>query len=180
MVTKLRRDDRPLLDMFASALGMGSVVDVAARPPDNPACVWTVCARAELLDAVQLLDAAGLLGRKRRQYEVWRPAALEVAKAAIEGRAADSNIVAKARRALRAASAYAPPAPNALPVEDRAALARAAYVEVLRRWSEGHQGKFTCTAYERYRQGQHGLPKRDTLTRAFGSWRAALRAAELG
>jgi hypothetical protein len=74
-VVKLRRDDRPLLDAFCGDFGMGTVCDVETPDPWSPAAVWHVTGAHDVLRGIALFDAAGLLGRKERQFQAWRPGA---------------------------------------------------------------------------------------------------------
>jgi hypothetical protein len=178
IVIKLRRDDRPLLETFATTFGIGSVVDVKTVPPAAPAAVWNVTRRNDLFWGVQLLDAAGLRGRKRRQYRAWRPAALELATAGAEQRGPRRDILIEARSSLAAATAYTGPSTGWVR-EDRQQAARQAYRSILREWAETHPGDLTCTAYMRARKERPWWPNRDTIARMFGSWRAALVAADL-
>jgi len=74
---KLRRDDRAILELFASRYGIGLVREHAAYGGDNPSVTWVICATGELATAICLFEAAQLRGRKRREFEVWRQAAHE-------------------------------------------------------------------------------------------------------
>jgi hypothetical protein len=177
---RLRADDLPLLDEFRHAFGIGSIYRSGAHGRSKPAAMWVVHARRHLAAAVELLDAAGLRGRKLRQYAAWRPAALELADAAAVGRALDPAILAEARRRLAAAGRYVPNGVVLPSARDHRDAARAAYIELLRTWASKRDGGLSCSAYERARQAQPHWPNRNTITRAFGSWRAALTAAGLG
>jgi hypothetical protein len=178
LTMRLRRDDKPLLDLFAQSFGIGSVTKCAATPPGNPTAVWTVASAEELAIAVELLDSAHLMGRKLRQYRAWRRGAVEVADAARGGRPVNLTVVASARNALAHASAYVPPA-STIPSEDAELVARNAYADVLREWASQTRGKLRCSDYELYRRGKTGLPSRNTLSLTFGSWSAALQTAGL-
>jgi len=177
-VIKLRRDDRPLLEAFRTEFGIGSVRDVATPEPWSPAAVWHVVAAQDVLRGIALLDAAGLLGRKERQFRAWRPGAKAVALAKIGRDPVDKSVVASARRALAGATAYVPPADCVEP--DRGhADARKAYIDVLRAWARIADGPLSCTAYHAARTVHPHWPKRDTIAVTFGGWYEALRSAGL-
>jgi hypothetical protein len=178
LVVKLRRDDRPLLETFAASFEMGSVIDTKPCGTASPTVVWTVTSRRDLLRAVALLDSAPLLGRKHDQYLAWRVGALEVVRAWLEARKPNPVVMDMARRALSASRAFTP-ATSPPPSGDRAAAGRAAYVEVLRLWAAGCEGRLTCMRYMDDRVRHPGWPNRNTITRVFGSWSAALHAAGL-
>jgi LAGLIDADG endonuclease len=108
-VIKLRRDDKPLLEAFRTAFGIGTVCDVETPEPWSPAAVWHVTGARDVLRGVALLENGGLLGRKRRQFEAWRPGAEAVAHAKIERKPVDPSVVATARENLALATAYVPP-----------------------------------------------------------------------
>jgi hypothetical protein len=176
-ILKLRRDDRPILEAFSRAFGLGLVRDIPATPPSAPTTAWRVVAAADLLVLVDLFDRAGLRGRKLRQYEAWRPAAIEIGCARVGARRVDRDLIETARSAFVQASAYRseidklPPPPSE---ED----ALEAYIGVLREWASGRGFRaLTCTAYQADRRA--AWPTKDTLARVFGSWRAALGAADL-
>jgi hypothetical protein len=173
---KLRRDDRPLLEGFARTFGIGKVYDVAARPPDSPAAIWTVCSRSHLLKVIALFDSAPLLGRKADQYIPWRVGALELAHASLEGSKPDLARLDMARRGLAASKQYVPRS-TPLDIGDRTVDARDAYVLILRRWASQTDELLSCARYARDRQP--GWPNRNTIARFFGSWADALTAAGL-
>jgi hypothetical protein len=108
----------------------------------------------------------------------WRPGAEAVAQAILTKRPLDRTAVDAARRALAHASAYRPPA-EPLARDHSSLSAAVAYVGVLRTWAADEEGVLTCTAYEARRTEQPEWPKRDTITRAFGTWAYALRCAGL-
>ena len=176
-VMKLRGDDRPILEQFARAFGLGLVRDTGSTPTGTPTAAWRVVAARDLHAVVDLFDRAGLRGRKLRQYEPWRRAALEIGSARLERRAHDAELIAAARSAFAHASAYRPEidALHPPPDEDDALEA---YVRVLREWASTRGFRnLTCTAYDAERRP--AWPNRDTIARVFGSWRAALSAADL-
>jgi hypothetical protein len=178
-VIKLRRDDRPLLQAFRASFGIGTVCDVAVPEPWSPAAIWHVTGARDVLRGIVLFEAAGLLGRKERQYRAWRPGALAIALAVIKGAPVDAGVVSAAREALTRVSEYCPPS-TPLDVNDGAVAARRAYREVLRRWASSAPGVLSCTAYAATRHELHPeWPQRETLAREFGSWFDALRFAGL-
>jgi LAGLIDADG endonuclease len=177
-VIKVRRDDRPLLEAFRSRFGLGKVCDVAIPAPWSPATVWSVVGAGDVLRGIALFDAAGLLGRKQRQFLAWRAAAEAIARAKLAREPVDVSLVAGGRRALTGATAYRPPA--APLVADRGyADARTAYIDVLREWARSTAEPLSCTRYERARKLHAHWPKRDTIAFAFGGWYEALRCAGL-
>jgi hypothetical protein len=178
LVIKVRRDDRPLLEAFRRAFGIGSVRDVAAPEPWSPAVVWQVVAGADVLEGIRLLESGGLLGRKRRQFEAWRPGAEAVAQAKIAGRRLDGRVVAASQSALAAASAYRAPA-EPLETDRGYAQARIAFLDVLRAWAASTEGPLSCTRYQAARELHPFWPKRETIAFAFGGWYEALRCAGL-
>jgi hypothetical protein len=178
VVIKLRRDDRPLLDAFRDVFGIGSVCDVAAPAPWSPAAVWQVTGARDVLKAIALFDAGGLLGRKERQFRAWRAGAEAVSLAKIARGPVDERVVASARRALAAATKYTPPAEPLL-LDPGYGDARKAHIDVLRTWAASVDGRLTCTAYEAVRGVHRHWPKRDTIAIAFGGWYEALRSAGL-
>jgi LAGLIDADG endonuclease len=180
-VIKLRREDRSILELFAARFGVGLVRDRAAYGDDNPSVTWTICASRELASAICLLDAAQLRGRKRREFEVWRQAAHERASARLARRPWDRAHVEDVAGRLRALRPYRHPADVGSAVRaDAEHDARSAYADVLRAFAaELPGGALTCTAYARAREEHPEWPTRNTITLAFGSWGAALRAAGL-
>jgi hypothetical protein len=178
IAVKLRRDDRPLLEGLAGVFGIGTVYDAPAQPPSAPAAIWVVFSRRDLLDALTLFDSAPLWGRKSSQYLAWRPGAREIVRAWHEGRHVDPEVLDLARTGLRATNQYVAGPARRQP-EPSKAIARAAYLSILKRWAEVYGPPFTCTRYEQARRDHPGWPKRETLSRLFGSWREGIVAAGL-
>lgn len=177
-VIKLRRDDRPLLDAFCRDFEMGSLCDVNTPPPWSPAAVWQVTSAANVLRGVGIFDDAVLLGRKKRQFDAWRPGAEAVARATITGTSVDAALVAMARRALSRATAYSHPRDRGT-LDPGYSTARTVYIDVLRNWAASTDGPLSCTAYQAARKMHRHWPKRDTIAFAFGGWYEALRCAGL-
>jgi hypothetical protein len=170
----LRADDVSLLRGFADAFGVGQVDELVSWGR-NPTAVWRVARRQELRRLSSLLADSQLRGRKRRELEAWSIGAEELCRATESGRRPDAGTMADAIEMLRAARAYRPPE-NARSEADPSD-GRAAYVEVLRRWARSTPGTLTCSAYARDRRSHDGWPQRETISRAFGGWGNALRAA---
>jgi MarR family transcriptional regulator for hemolysin len=181
-VIKLRRDDRSILELFASRFEIGSVRDRPAYGNPNPSVTWLVCAIGELARAICLFDTAELRGRKRREFEVWRQAAHERACARAARRRWDRGRVEGVAERLRALRPYQhPPDVASVTRADVEQDARSAYANVLRAFAdESPTGALTCTAYARARENHPEWPTRNTITLAFGGWAEALRGAGLG
>jgi hypothetical protein len=177
-VIKVRRDDRPLLEAFRTQFGIGSVCDVESPEPWSPAAVWHVVAARDVLRGIALFEAAGLLGRKERQFRAWQPGAEAVAEAKIARGPLDKGVLDRSRADLARATAYSPPS-HPLPRMPVHAHARIAYVDVLRAWAKLADGSLSCTAYQAARSLHPQWPKRDTIAFAFGGWYEALRSAGL-
>lgn len=177
LVIKVRRDDRPLLERVVHDFKLGKVRDVSAPAPWAPASVWYAVSARDVLSGIEIFDGASLLGRKRRQYGAWRPAAEAIARAIVTRSQVDRDIVENGRSALARATAYRPPA-GPMASDDAASAARNAYVDVLQQWAATTAGGLTCTAYAAARRSDHpDWPKRETLAATFGSWYDALEAA---
>jgi hypothetical protein len=167
----LRADDAPLLEMLQQRFGLGSI-GRSTPAQGNPTVRWTVCRKAELPRAIALLDAAILRGRKRQEFEAWRPGAAEYAR----GRARDERVIESAKRSLQDARTYVERAV----VLPQVSSGRAAYVEVLRTFAaEQSAGELTATAYAAARHRHPEWPTRNTIAAAFDGWARALEAAGL-
>jgi hypothetical protein len=177
-VIKVRRDDRPLLEAFRTEFGIGSVVDVEIPEPWSPAAVWHVTAARDVLRGIALFEAAGLLGRKKRQFRAWRPGAEAVANAKIARGPVNQGVVDRSRGDLARATAYTPPS-HPLTCAPLHADARIAYIDVLQEWATLADGPLGCTAYQTARRLHPHWPKRETIAFAFGGWYEALRSAGL-
>ncbi len=175
---KLRRDDRPLLQAFAAIAGLGRVYDVAPYGRDKPTAVWTILAHPELPMACELLDAARLRGRKRREFHVWRVGVEEFTRARREGRRRDRARIAMAAGGLCEARGYIHH--EFTPTADDGDLKRTAYVEVLQAWADRTSGPLGQGRYQAARRENPHWPTCNTIALEFGSWFAALQAAGLG
>ena len=168
----LRGDDAGLVRAFRDAFAVGRV-SVATPSGATPTVRWTVCRRAELRQAIAMLDAAVLRGRKRREFEAWRIGAAEYAR----GRDRDEAVIAAAAESLARVRAYTE-RPVVLPTPDPPTEA---YIDVLRAFAdEVPDGRLTCTAYTHARASHPEWPTRNTLALAFGTWEHALRRRRLG
>ena len=170
----LRQDDRPLLELLAASTGFGKVSEHRPAAPLNPSATWTIAARAELAQFVDLLRRGGLSGRKLRELAIWAGAVEELN--CPEPR---REVLEAARQRLAHERAYRPP-PRAellrLPGRD----IRQESLDALTAWSRETADTLSCTAYMRWRRGWPAAPWRNTIVRQFGSWQAALEAAGLG
>jgi hypothetical protein len=180
-VIKLRGDDRSILELFASRFDVGLVRNHPGYGGDHPSVTWRIGAARDLSRTICVFDAAQLRGRKRREFEVWRQAAYERAHARITRRRADRVRLERVAGDLRLLREYRPPPDDAFETRSDAERdAQVAYVEILRALAaEVPAGPLTCGAYSRARKDHAEWPNRDTITRAFGGWAQALRAAGL-
>ena len=71
---KLRADDTPLLAAFRDWSGLGQLSPSPARGGSHPQTTWTVGRQAECLKLAALLDSSPLLGKKAREFQIWREA----------------------------------------------------------------------------------------------------------
>lgn len=176
-IIKLRRDDRPLLNAFAQITGLGRVYDLRPIGNDNPTAVWVILAQPELPATVDLLVAARLRGRKRREFDNWRIGVEEFVRAREEGRRRRVAVIQVASQGLRDARIYRQSAFDLS--RDDLAEKREAFLGVLRAWASTATGPLTCTAYTQARRENRHWPTRNTVTLEFGSWAKALEAAGL-
>jgi hypothetical protein len=179
ITVKVRRDDRPLLDLLAASTELGRVYEIAAWKTSKPSAAWIVFRRDELGRCVPLLRRANLRGRRAREFEAWRIGAMELATGR-RGRRYDRDLVAQSAAALKELRAYAP---RTNPVRSGCAdpsAKKRALVDILTTWASELDGPLACTAYDTARAGRPHWPRRDTISLAFGSWAAALDAAGLG
>jgi hypothetical protein len=147
VIVKLRRDDTPLLRTFQSSLGFGSLLPVAGNDDQKPLVVWYATARAELGKAIAVLDEAPLLGLKKRQYDVWRPAAAELASCGSAGQRPDGRILMAAREHLAELRRYKPPPQPYRTTRYNEGISSRTYIEVLHTWSRKQQGALSCVKY---------------------------------
>lgn len=113
-VIKLRLDDKPVLEFYASTTGLGRLYQGETKPTERcvamPWVKWLVARKGECLTLVDLFSAYPLLSKKRRDFDLWAPAV--EAWACIQSREqADWSAIAAAHDELKAVRAYASPAP---------------------------------------------------------------------
>jgi hypothetical protein len=177
-VVKLREDDRPLLEALAARTGIGRVYGQPAGATSGPAAAWIVYRQQELQSAVRLLDAAGLRGRKRLEFEAWARGALEFANARGQRRRRDQSLVDDACACLAEARAYRSP-----PAIQPPSLANEYFAETclsaLRKTAAAVDGPLTSTAYMELRRANPHWPDRNAIVSTFGSWANALTLADL-
>ena len=103
---KLRADDTPLLAAFRDWSGLGQLSPAAARGGSRPQTTWMIGRQAECLKVAAILDDSPLLGKKAREFQIWREAVgVWVARGGSDPRL---ERLAAALRAIRAKSAPAP------------------------------------------------------------------------
>jgi hypothetical protein len=100
----LRADDRALLELLAAATGLGRVNLHRPVALLNPSATWTIAARAELSQFIDLLGRGGLSGRKLKELEVWGEAVAELNRVAPR-----REMLEAARERLADVRAYRPP-----------------------------------------------------------------------
>jgi LAGLIDADG endonuclease len=178
---RLRADDRPLLDTFAAALGLGKVYAYGPESSSGPVAAWIVCGQGELERLVGVFNRAVLRGRKRREFDAWRHGAEEFIAARRSHRKREQGRLDEAIEALRDTRQYSEPEPPP-PVEpgSRQRNARRVYSNLLREWARSVEGPLSCTAYAEARNEHPEWPQRNTIATAFGGWAAAVRSAGLG
>jgi hypothetical protein len=72
----LRDDDQEILVGYRDKLGLGHLMPVAACGRSRPQVRWSIESKLECQILTEVLDAHPLRGRKRREYEIWREAAI--------------------------------------------------------------------------------------------------------
>lgn len=80
LTVQLRADDRPVLDRICAYMGVGRVnVTHSPSVADRgfpPLARWDVYRKDDCLTLVRFFDTFPLLGKKGRDYEIWRKAVL--------------------------------------------------------------------------------------------------------
>lgn len=170
-VINLRSDDGELLRLFRDYLDLGRVVDVPPYGTSRAALSWRIGRLAELRSLMRHLDRYPPRGRVLRIYEAWRELVL------LEHRRSGARRELAAR--VRESRAYKPGLGTIVDVDPGEAR-RVRHLAFLKAWASATEEPRTSTAYEAWRQSSCGeAPNRDTIAAAFGSWLAALEAAEL-
>ena len=174
-VLKVREDDRPLLEALATATGLGSIYLTGAYRTSKPAAAWVIHRRDQLPRAVELLERARLRGRKLREFEVWREAALAVAKPSAKR---SRDLIHDTAARLKEIRAYSPPL-ELPPPGDRLGERQRAYAQILRDAARVIDGPLTGPTYSTARAANPEWPTRNTIAAAFGTWAGALEASGL-
>lgn len=78
-IIKLRADDRDLLEWIQSQFGgIGKIRDASGAIGNrNPQVALTVTRHVELVWLTEFFDVFRLVGKKRRDYAIWRDAVIE-------------------------------------------------------------------------------------------------------
>jgi hypothetical protein len=168
----MRQDSRPLLAMLAAALGIGCLRDHPESGSSRPSSTWRVGRLDEVAVLAGWLDPQQMRGRKAAELQIWLRAIAERQAARESGRRARLDGLIAEFRAVRA---YRPGRLSA--ISSRADNRRDEAVEVLRDWAAHEPELLSCTRYAAARRAN--WPSRNAITRRFGSWDAALRAAGL-
>jgi LAGLIDADG endonuclease len=103
---KLRADDTPLLTAMRSWSGAGQLSPASARGGSHPQTAWMIGRQAECLKVAAILDSSPLIGKKAREFQIWREA-VEL-WVTYGGAAPELDRLAAALRALRDQSTPAP------------------------------------------------------------------------
>ena len=114
-------------------------------------------------------------GRKRRTYEAWRELVLRTVELQGDRRRSDER--RRLARAVRDTRTYIPPSIDVRALNPSGSDTKARVIRALQAWMSESGPPYTATTYTRYRGMHRDLPTRDTVARAFGSWRAGLEAA---
>jgi LAGLIDADG endonuclease len=69
-----RDDDADLIHELATRTRLGRITRTSARKTSKPQVAWTVTAKADCVQLIELLDGYPLRGRKSRDYAIWSAA----------------------------------------------------------------------------------------------------------
>jgi hypothetical protein len=173
MTLKQRQDELPLLLAIRRSVGLGSVHE-GRTGPGNPRAMWVVSGRRACHLLAQLLDST-IRGRKAAEFTIWSRTLAAIAL----DRASASSVVAAADAELKDLRRYRSPVGRLR----RPALPRVSeqyIVGALLEFAAERDAALDSTNYMAIRRERHPeWPSRDTVTRHFGSWYAALEAAGL-
>jgi hypothetical protein len=158
--------------MLARAVGVGDLRDHRAYGSTRPSSSWRVARLEDVVVLAGMLDPQTMRGRKAAELEVWLRAVSERREARAAGRSARlERLIAE----FRAAREYRPG--RAPATSTRVEPRRDDALTTLRAWAADESGPLSCSRYAAARR--RDWPTRNTITRWFGSWDAALRAAGL-
>lgn len=79
LVVRLRKDDRALLSELRERTATGRVYLSKPSGRQSPVAQWLVFSAEDLLKVVHIFDRYPPKGRKGREYEIWREAAIQYA-----------------------------------------------------------------------------------------------------
>ncbi len=103
-VVKLRADDKPFLEIFHEAVGLGHIYDIAAPTASyrntKPAACWQINTIVENRELVEIFDVYPLWSKKANDYAIWREAVLMRASGGV--RTSDLERLWDELRAVRA------------------------------------------------------------------------------
>ncbi len=170
-VINLRTDDAPLLGLFQRRLGLGHLADIQPAGKSRAALSWRVGRLAELCQLVELFDRYPPRGRAARVYAAWRELVrLEPRTGSVRRALADD---VRRSRAFR-------PELTSISEPTRLERKQSRALKALRSWAETLERPGSSNDYEQWRRmTEPSAPNRNTVAAAFGSWHAALEAAEI-
>lgn len=178
LVVRMRLDDRPVLEMLRRRSGVGRIYGGGPEPDRNPTCAWIVYRLDDLESVLTWLTEDVVRGRKGREIGPWSDAICEHAAARMQTRRLNAEVLDDAAGRLLAVRAFRASAP--LSRAARRVDTRTHILASLRKCAPEDGSPLRSTEYmERRRKSHPGCPNRNTVTRHFGSWAAALDAAGL-
>lgn len=176
-IINLRRDDAAVLSLLRDHTGLGRLYSVAPRASSAAATSWRVMSVAETKLLAALLDKHPPVGKASEVYRAWRAVVNAAGPPHRVNGGSQTHVRREFARRLVQARAYRPTA-DAVSNPDPAAERTRHAVAALKAWSEVTSIPYTATRFEEWRRSRpERQPNRDTVARAFGSWRAALEAA---
>ncbi len=107
---KVRRDDMALLSELRDRTECGRIYQQSGWNRSSPSTSWMVFSQRDLGHLCRVFDRFPPRGRKRREYEIWREAVHEYAKAG--PRAPIHERLRELRSQLAEERAYSPPRPS--------------------------------------------------------------------
>jgi len=176
-VINLRQDDAAVLSLLHDHTGLGRLSSIPPRASSCAATSWRVTSIDETRRLVALFDEQPPVGKALKTYSAWRDVVMAAGRHRHGPRHARAQLRRELARRLVEARAYRPTA-DVVARPDTAAKRRRRAVAALKDWSQATSGPYTATRYEEWRRPESAhRPQRETVARAFGSWRAALEAA---